>query len=206
MSTLRQLLPKEGKLLYRGERLALRRLGGQEYVTRLNAKGVVNVLAVTEDRRVLLLENFRPAVNAWMIELPGGLAGDEAGMEAESLSEAARRELREETGHAADKMVFLCEGPSSPGLADEIVTFFLAWPAIRRGEPRAEEQSKLHPVPLDRLKPWLEKRLALGYRVDFRIYAALHAVQPLLDAGESWHVMERAQQRGNVTVHIPGSL
>jgi ADP-ribose pyrophosphatase len=58
----------------------------------------VSVLAVTEDGRVPLVRQYRPALEKFTLELPGGLRdGDE------EPEEAALRELREETGlQAAD--------------------------------------------------------------------------------------------------------
>ncbi len=57
--------------------------------------GGVAVLPVLEDGRIVLLRNWRPAVDAWSWEVPKGFV--EPG---ETPAEAARRELVEETGLA----------------------------------------------------------------------------------------------------------
>ncbi|MEM7699899.1 MAG: NUDIX hydrolase, partial [Verrucomicrobiota bacterium] len=71
---------------------------GWEYATRSNAKGCVAILAETDDKRVVLVEQFRPPVGKRVIELPAGLAGDIPLQEEEPLVVAAKRELKEETG------------------------------------------------------------------------------------------------------------
>jgi len=81
-----------------------------EYVERTSASGIVAVLAVTDDPNLILTEQYRLPVDRRVIELPAGLAGDVAGAETEDLISAAQRELREETGHEAQRFDFLFEG------------------------------------------------------------------------------------------------
>jgi ADP-ribose pyrophosphatase len=65
------------------------------------------VVALTRDQRVLLVRQYRPAVERYTLELPSGLV--DAG---ETPAEAAGRELLEETGHAAGEIEVL--GPLFP--------------------------------------------------------------------------------------------
>jgi 8-oxo-dGTP pyrophosphatase MutT (NUDIX family) len=60
------------------------------------------VVAFTQDQRVLLVRQYRPAVERYTLELPSGLV--DAG---ETPAEAAGRELLEETGHAASEIEVL---------------------------------------------------------------------------------------------------
>lgn len=60
----------------------------------------VAILALTEDRHVVLARQFRPGPGRVMSELPGGLVEDH-----EDVVTAAARELREETGFVADRLV-----------------------------------------------------------------------------------------------------
>lgn len=55
----------------------------------------VSILAITADNRLLLVQQYRPAVDRVTLELPGGLL-DHAG---EQPLDCAVRELYEETGH-----------------------------------------------------------------------------------------------------------
>ena len=88
--------------------------------------GIVAIIAVTDDGKLLLVEQDRPPVGRRVIELPAGLAGDENGAEHEDLATAARRELREETGYDAAEMVRVAAGPPSAGMTDEVITLFRA--------------------------------------------------------------------------------
>ena len=76
--------------------------------------------------QLVLVEQYRPPLDAHIIELCAGLAGDVPGKEDEPLEDAARRELLEECGYDAEHLEFLTEGPPAQGLCDEFLTFFKA--------------------------------------------------------------------------------
>jgi len=152
--------------------------GGWEYVTRPNATGVVVIVAVTPDDRLILVEQLRPAVRARVVELPAGLAGDIAPYGGEPLEAAAHRELVEETGYAADEMVRLAEGPVAVGVASEVVTFFHAR-GLRRVGPGggdANESITVHEVPLKDLRAWLSEKQKQGAMVDPKLFAGLYLI------------------------------
>ena len=90
------------EVIYEGKHVRLVRRGEWEYVTRKNVTGIVGIVAVTDEGKLLLVEQPRPPLNRNVIELPAGLAGDVAGQEGEELANAARRELLEETGYAGE--------------------------------------------------------------------------------------------------------
>jgi len=119
--------------LYRGEFLALIREKHWEYAVRTNATGAAIILAITGEDKLLLVEQYRIPLHARTIELPAGIIGDEPGAGAESHAEAARRELREETGYDAGRMEVLTHGPASGGLTSETVTIFQASELQRSG-------------------------------------------------------------------------
>ncbi len=115
------------EVVHAGKFLSYRRTDrGWEYVTRSNAKGCVAILAVTDDRRVILTEQYRPPVGRQVIELPAGLSGDIPLQEDEPLLVAAKRELKEETGYEAKNWTVLFEGTSSAGMTDEMVERVIA--------------------------------------------------------------------------------
>src|SRR5688572_22223229 len=59
-----------------GRFLRLARRGTWEFVERLGASGAVCIIAVTDERKLVLIEQPRPAMNGPVIELPAGLVGD----------------------------------------------------------------------------------------------------------------------------------
>jgi ADP-ribose pyrophosphatase len=98
-----------------GKFLRLQSIDGWEYVERGNASAVVGILAITDENRLLLVEQYRPAVGKRVVELPAGLAGDSKEHRGERPEVAAERELLEETGYRAGELVYLEAGRAPRG-------------------------------------------------------------------------------------------
>ena len=147
-----------------------------EYVCRKNCSGIVAIVGMTEDKKVVLVEQPRPAVGKRVIEFPAGLVNDRPGKPKESFARAAKREFLEETGYAAGKMKFLMKGPVSPGLSGEAVDFYLASGLRKkhRGGGDETENITVHEVPLSGIETWLKKMQKKGKAVDPKIYAGLY--------------------------------
>ena len=168
---------KDHNVSHQGKHLEFRKSNrGWEYFVRPGIKGCVAVLAITQDKQIILNEQFRPPVDCQVIELPAGLAGDIPLQEDEPLESAARRELKEETGYVAKHWEPLVEGPSSAGMTDEFITIFFASELTRvsDGGGTRNENIKVHHVDLVDINSWCEDRRAEGMMVDFKIFAALH--------------------------------
>jgi ADP-ribose pyrophosphatase len=165
--------PAEPRVLGRGRYLTLVDDGGWEYVTRPNVTGIVVIVAITGEGKLLLVEQWRPAVKNRVIELPAGMVGDVDAHE--PLVTAASRELVEETGFAAREMVPLGAGPIAVGVSDEVVSFFHALDLTRVGPGGGDASEKItvHAVRLDELRSFLAARAAEGLAVDPKIYAGL---------------------------------
>jgi ADP-ribose pyrophosphatase len=134
------------------------------------------VVALAEHGQIVLVEEFRPAVDASVICLPAGLVGDEGPEDRET---AARRELREETGWEASTLEFLGRGPGSAGMSSEIVSFYLARGVRRGGEQgdRESEEIRVHVVSVSQLTHWTREREAEGKLIDPKVWAGVHLAE-----------------------------
>lgn len=163
------------RVLGSGRHLTLVSDSGWEYVKRRGSTGVVAIVAVTDDSKLLLVEQYRPAVGRRVIDLPAGLVGDEAEQASERGETAARRELLEETGYRTDGLSRLVETPTSPGLTSEIVTFFLAKTVekVDSGGGVGSEQIVVHEIPLKAIDDWLSEQIDRNVLIDVKVYAGL---------------------------------
>lgn len=163
-------------LIAAGRHLRLVSSNGWEYAERVNASAVVGIVAVTAERRLVLVEQFRPAIGCRGIELPAGLVGDIAGEEDEDLLVAARRELIEETGYDAEHLECLAAGNTSAGLTSEEMTFVLAT-GLRRisaGGGDEHEDITVHEVPVAEIDSFLNQRVTAGCKVAATLFAGLY--------------------------------
>lgn len=83
--------------------------------------GAVAIIAITPDRKIILVEQYRKALERSLIEIPAGKL--EPG---EAPETTAIRELEEETGYTAEKLIKLQTFATSPGFADEVIHLFVA--------------------------------------------------------------------------------
>lgn len=144
-----------------------------EYVVRPERIQAAVVLAVTDAREVVLVEQYRPPLGANALELPAGLIGDETAGEAALAS--ARRELLEETGFVAARWQALGEFASAPGLIGETYHFFRADGLSRAGAGGGvgHERIRVHLVPVARLGEFIAAARARGVVIDTRILIPL---------------------------------
>ena len=158
--------------VWQGEYLAMRRQGTWEYVGR--ARGIrAAVIVAIDDGHVILVEQFRMPLGRRCLELPAGLVGDE--MEGEAIEAAATRELEEETGYRAARVVSLGDFFSSPGMASEGFTLLRAEELTRVGEGGgvAGEDIAVHRVALDALPAFVADKRAAGVGMDVKLLLLL---------------------------------
>jgi ADP-ribose pyrophosphatase len=141
-----------------------------ESFERVNCKGIVAVIPVTDNKKVLLTKQFRPPVNGYVIEFPAGLNDRE-----DTLEEAAKRELLEETGYTAREMIFLTEGPMSSGASGEILTVFLAKGLEFKGIGERDETEDIEvlKVLINELDYKLSVLQSEGNLVDLKIFGLI---------------------------------
>jgi len=165
--------------LAQGRHLRFVERKGWEFVERPNIVGIVVVLGLTDSGGLVLVSQWREPVEAWVVELPAGLAGDRPEDREESLSMAARREFLEETGFKAESMDAVLMGPPSPGLSSEKVTFFRARGLRRVGPGGGEEGEgvRAHIVPFSRLAVWLDTVRGKGVQVDPKVLAGAYLLR-----------------------------
>jgi ADP-ribose pyrophosphatase len=172
--------PETRTTLYEGKFLTLIKEGRWEYADRIGATGAVIIVAVTDEQKLLLVEQYRIPVHTRTIELPAGIVGDDPGMADEALSDAAKRELLEETGYTAEHMEALTTGPASSGLTSEVVTLLLAsgLKRVHAGGGVAHENITVHEAPLAGIDEWLESKAKQGLLIEPKVYAALYFLSP----------------------------
>lgn len=90
----------------------------------------VNVFALTEEGKVLMVKQYRHGAGEESIELPGGVA--EKG---EDLEAACKRELLEETGYACTYWEYLGKISANPSTTNNFMHMYLA----RNGKKVAEQ-------------------------------------------------------------------
>lgn len=104
--------------------------------------GSVGILPLLSDGRVVLVEQFRYAVGEKLLEIPAGTLH-----KGEAPLSAARREIREEIGYAADKFEKLDIFYPSPGVTDEFVVIYKATGLrLSKLEPDFDEDIKVRTV------------------------------------------------------------
>lgn len=83
--------------------------------------GAVAVIAITEDDKLVVVEQYRKAFEKAIIEIPAGKLEKD-----EDPAVCARRELEEETGYGCKDLEHITSFYTSPGFADELVHIYLA--------------------------------------------------------------------------------
>lgn len=100
--------------------------------------GSVVILAVSDDGQIVLVRQYRHAVDRWLWELPAGRVDP-----GERPEVAARRECHEETGFWPGRLDSLGTFYPTPGYCDELMMFFHATDLRRPtvAAPRDEHES-----------------------------------------------------------------
>jgi ADP-ribose pyrophosphatase len=123
---------------------------GDYYVR--ESTGFTMVFAVTSERNVVLIHEFRYGINSVLLECPAGTVDDD-----ERPLACAQRELREETGYSATRWEQLFALPSEPSRSDSIMRAFLALDASLTGNTERDRSEHMETVlcPLEQLETTL---------------------------------------------------
>lgn len=138
------------KIIYRGRVATLsldtfREATGEAYIREtIQHPPSVVILPVLDDGRVVLIRQFRHAVNCRICEIPAGTCEPN-----ESALACAKRELMEEAGYSASRWKRVCEFYPAPGISTERMALFVAT-ALKKLKKRLpmdkDEQITVHLV------------------------------------------------------------
>jgi len=101
----------------------------------------VNVIPITPDNKVVLIEQYRHGVRDITLEIPGGLIEDH-----DTPAVAASRELREETGYREEKMIPLSWVHPNPALQNNRCYTFVATNVVLEGRQQLDEKEDIEVV------------------------------------------------------------
>jgi ADP-ribose pyrophosphatase len=167
------------EILYEGRWLRLVRRGQWESCERTHSAAgmAVIVIAVTPDDDVLFVEQYRVPLGARTIEMPAGLVGDDH--DHDTLEDAARRELIEETGWQPDRVEVLMSGPTSSGMSNERIAFVRARGLRKVGDGGGvgSEDITVHAVPRQDAAAWLVRKSREGFELDLKLWAGLWMIE-----------------------------
>lgn len=99
--------------------------------------GAVAIIAVTNEQKVVLVEQYRKAIERSILEIPAGRIeqGEEPAL-------TAARELEEEAGYQAENLDYVTSFYTSPGFANEIIHLYLASEIQKVANPRAGDEDE----------------------------------------------------------------
>jgi ADP-ribose pyrophosphatase len=167
------------QMVYQGNIVTMRvdditlRQGGTTARVVVDHPGAVVMVALDEQERVYLVEQYRHAIGRSLLELPAGTLEP-----AEEPLSAAKRELREEVGVTAEEWRYLGSFYSSPGFVNEHLHVFVARGLTEQeSEPDYDEDLKVVRIPLSEL------RKRAGEIRDAKSLAALYLLEEDSDCG-----------------------
>lgn len=98
----------------------------------------VNVIALTADKQVVLIEQFRHGSEEIILEIPGGMLDEN-----ENKGTAAKRELLEETGYSSDEFIFLGKSRPNPAINNNWIYHYAALNCEKTGETAFDEHESV---------------------------------------------------------------
>lgn len=144
---------------------------------------VVCILPLTKDGKLILIRQPRIYFDRYQrpeeritLEFPAGKVGDNDIFE--TMEEAARRELEEETGYVAGKLIFLFKESVSAGILSEERYCYFA-PRVESGvKEDSEESDRIEVLLIDisRIRVFLREQIEQGVEIDSGIRSMLFAI------------------------------
>lgn len=112
----------------------------------LDAPDWINVVALTVDQKIVLVEQYRAGIHESSLEIPGGMVDED-----ESPLESAKRELLEETGYQSKKWTKLGQTSANAAILNNYTHMYLAENCIKIDEQNLDgnEDIAVHVLELD---------------------------------------------------------
>jgi ADP-ribose pyrophosphatase len=137
------------EMIYKGAILNLRKdtveVVGNKISHReiIEHNGGVTIAAVTDDNKMVLVKQFRKAVEKVILEVPAGKRDG-----AEEYLETAKRELKEETGYTAQNIKMLTKFYASVGYSEELIYAYLCT-GLTPGETQFDDNEAIDVIEYD---------------------------------------------------------
>lgn len=112
----------QGRFISIWSTVFLDKLGKQQVWEWIKKRDVVVVFPITADNKVILIKSYRVPLEKYVIELPAGLLDKHD----ENVEDAAQRELMEEVGFRAEKLLALPPTPYAAGSSNNLSHHFIA--------------------------------------------------------------------------------
>ncbi|MGI8554890.1 MAG: NUDIX hydrolase [Pyrinomonadaceae bacterium] len=130
----------------------------------------VNIIALTKDKKVVLIEQFRHGAEEIILEIPGGMV--DAG---ESHIITAARELAEETGFAPREMILIGKSRPNPAIQNNWIYHYLALDCEQTSNTKFDEHESIATkiVPADEI----ENMITDGTITHSLVIAAFHFLE-----------------------------
>lgn len=166
-----------GIIDYRDDEGKIRKWESTDRVNQADAALIIG--RIVPQNELLLIRQYRPACNAYMIEFPAGLRED-----GESFEECARRELLEETGYRGRIDIAYPPAASSPGLTGETVAIVMM--TIDGNDehnkhvrpcPDAGEHIECLRIKMADLPAFFAERHAAGDLFDSKVYTYMEGIK-----------------------------
>jgi ADP-ribose pyrophosphatase len=116
------------------------------------------IFPVLKNKKILVNVNFRHATRAWEIELPQGVREKN-----ETAEQAAKRELREESGAIANKLIHLGDIAPHMGLVTTVVPVFFA--EVSEVKERHQDESEAIATNVELTQKQLQEAFEKGYLI-----------------------------------------
>ena len=120
----------------------------------LSGNDAVNVMAVTTENKVVMIQQYRFGINDYTTEIPGGLVD-----KGEDTLLAAQRELREETGYSGSDWQYLGKIAQNPVFQDAYIHHYLLTDAKKTHPTEFDEAEDIEVIEmgLDEVRKGIQK-------------------------------------------------